>query len=723
MELTTQTLVHHEDLTQLVARIDAATELGTDFEFDGDTLPNDDLDFLTYKLVGVGVAIGNEGWYVPCRHREDVCARPESWRAVLEAVVRAVARGARVWVWSGDAELQVLTLEGVDYGGSSDGWYDGAVAWWLAGWGTQPKLKKVAMETFPEFGHLPDFKELAKGRKASEVPVAELGPYCAKDAWLGMLCGRKAYEELQTWAPDGSLVRHFHELDMPLVEILRESRHTGMAVDVAALEALQGPLEAECAELAARFCELTTTAVKRPFKMDVEVGRYKNGKAKYQKQIQQLWDLRGADVSQDRDVSYWCYEVLKVWPTGDPGPEPVEPEEPQESWYTEPEFDWDGSSQYEVAHRCWRLEHVLWEIKHAWWKEATAKGGAKLKRTGTGFFPTDRETIEQFIPLGGLAAELVEIRLQYSKLSKLLSTYIGPMVEYAKASKDGRIHPRQSLTGTETQRFSHSQPNFGNLPSRTKEGKAVREAVVAYLPGERARVMGVVDANQAELRIMGHCSEDPELMACYMVGEDVHAGTLTMLQQWWPEAIRVHAKTGNFSCLYNITAPTLAIKAKTSVPNAELILKAFNTRFAGVLQYRERVYKFVERHGYIMTLDGFRRRLDNKLVTDWKTRAKGLRWDVKNQAGNVPVQGSVSGLIKQAMIHVHRQWTAKGWRASGAARILVSEHDSIVFDAWPEHAEEAGQDIKRAIESLWAERLRVPMVSDFKTGKSWASAK
>lgn len=653
--MDTRILVHDAELLDLAGKIralPAGADLGFDVEYDCA-----DDDPMTTKLVGFGLySPGAFSVYVPTYHLEGMNARPEAWPKVLKAVVDATD-SCRVWGWSiGTAELLCLRLEGVPVD-HSDKWYDGIVAAWLAGWGTEGdlKLKDLAIERLPVAcwagNSFPTFKQLAKGRRASAIPAVELGPYCAKDAWLCVELGVMAYSEL-----DDDLRKHFHELDMPCVEPVARMQREGLHIDAAALRALEARLAVEAADIARKFEDLTRCSLTVKERQAVVTGKFKNGKDKTRMEDVDVVRERGANVSKDREVSRWCFEELKVWPT------------------------------------------------------------AGLKRTGTGFFPTDKETLEQFIPLGGLAQELVELRLAYSARSKLLSTYIRPLLDIHYRTSTGKVHPRQSIVGTETQRFAHSGPNFGNLPSRTEDGKLVRAAVVCG-PGES---LACCDMNQAELRVAADLSDDEALRDAFLFGDDLHNGTLDVLKRHWPDAQRVHAKTTTFSSMYGITAKTLAIKAKVSEDKAEAMLCAFRERFAGYVKFTRRCEDFVRKNGYMYTKDGFKRKIDNTLQTNWRTREKDISQYAKNAAPSTAIQGTVGGVLKRTIVALHRKWLADGSYDAGVA-MLVSEHDSILIKAPHALIDRAAEDVVQAMQTVMT--FKVPFRADKKIGKTWMDCK
>lgn len=63
--------------------------------------------------------------------------------------------------------------------------------------------------------------------------------------------------------------------------------------------------------------------------------------------------------------------------------------------------------------------------------------------------------------------------------------------------RDGLIHPRFVITGTSTDRWSSSRPNFTNVPVRGDWGKMVKKSVV---PREAGLEIADADASQLELR-------------------------------------------------------------------------------------------------------------------------------------------------------------------------------------------------------------------------------
>src|SRR5579871_4654871 len=74
--------------------------------------------------------------------------------------------------------------------------------------------------------------------------------------------------------------------------------------------------------------------------------------------------------------------------------------------------------------------------------------------------------------------ELPRVLIEHRKLSKLISTYTNRLVEEVN-SVTRRVHTSYHQAGTATGRLSSSSPNLQNIPTRTIEGKRIRQAFIA----------------------------------------------------------------------------------------------------------------------------------------------------------------------------------------------------------------------------------------------------
>lgn len=659
-----------EGLQELTQRLSGNDwPFGYDSEYSGPSIvwrKKSRPDMYRAQLTGFSISIGEAKWYVPVDHAEGENApRLDVFTFLMWLVAEMLRRRRRVWAHNWKADLQVIKNFGVDIGPFSDHLHDSIVVAWLAGWGADHaslKLKKLGEEH--GFGAGDTFAEMAKKRQARDIPVEEIAPYAGRDAWLTVQVGELGWTVLK----QKGLIHHYETIDIPLVEVIRSMEEWGTPTNVVELEKMRAELVAEVETLAAEFKELTTTTVLMPVKERVATGeQFKNGNPKMKTvEVPREFTL-GANVSNDHQVARWCYEELKVWPL----------------------------------------------------KIRKVKGGplSKIERTKAHHFPVGKEYLEKWTILpDALGARLAVLRLEHAWRTKLIGTYLDPMLRLPEQYGDGYLHPSLNLTGTETQRFSSSDPNIQNVPSRTAEGKRLRRALIARPDW----VIIVYDYSQIELRIAAHLSQDESMLAAYLFEEDIHQQTLDAMLKFWSGAQRGDAKINNFSTLYRISAPSLAVKMRNTEEAAEKSIEAFYARYPGIARYHRQAVAFAAKHGHARTIDGFQRPLD---TTPRKNRWSGkmeMGWDVANQAINTPIQGSAGGLVKIAMREIHREWVAKDvW---GVKAILTAqEHDSLIAMAKSDYAEEAAATMKQKMESAW--ELRVPLIADGGIGNSWAEAK
>ena len=95
---------------------------------------------------------------------------------------------------------------------------------------------------------------------------------------------------------------------------------------------------------------------------------------------------------------------------------------------------------------------------------------------------------------------------------------------------------------------------------------------------------------------------------------------------------------------------------------------------------------------------------------DYRRRSFGER-----AAMNMPLQSTAADIIKIAMIRVYN--ALSGMRS----RLILQVHDELIIDAPVEEAERAAELLRREMEN--AVTLKVPLVAEVSTGKSWLDCK
>lgn len=321
-------------------------------------------------------------------------------------------------------------------------------------------------------------------------------------------------------------------------------------------------------------------------------------------------------------------------------------------------------------------------------------------KTKTGY-STNSDVLE------GLSAQhpIAKLILEYRELTKLKSTYVDALPAMVNP-QTGRVHTKLNQAATTTGRLSSTDPNLQNIPIRTERGRMVRKAFIA----EQGNVLISADYSQIELRILAHITDDEGLTRAFRDDLDIHAATASEifnihLRDVTAEHRRI-AKAVNFGLAYGQGAFGLAETLGIPRKEATDIIDRYFQRFAGVKRYMENTVKEAMEQGFVSTLFGRRRYLD-----ELQSKNPNIRRSGERMAINAPIQGTASDLVKLAMIKVHE---------SLPIPVLLQVHDELIFECPAEDAEELSADIKEIMENV--HQLKVPLKVNVGCGLNWDDA-
>ena len=323
-------------------------------------------------------------------------------------------------------------------------------------------------------------------------------------------------------------------------------------------------------------------------------------------------------------------------------------------------------------------------------------------RTPGGALSTRQEVLEELATQHPFPARLLE----YRALTKLQSTYFDALPQEIDPA-DGRIHTWFDQAGAATGRLSSSHPNLQNIPMRTERGRRIRKAFVAP-PG--ATLVGA-DYSQIELRVMAHLSGDPNLIAAFESGEDVHARTArTIFGVTGPldPAIRARAKVVNFGIMYGMGARSLAQQMGIRLAEAQAFIAEYFRVFERVRAFLDQTVDEARRRGWVATLLGRRRYLPGL-----ESAHGGERSYTERAAINTPIQGSAADLMKLAMIRVERSLKER----IPSARLLLQVHDELLLECPIDEADRVAELVRSEMEGCFP--LRVPLVVTVGHGPTW----
>jgi DNA polymerase I len=324
------------------------------------------------------------------------------------------------------------------------------------------------------------------------------------------------------------------------------------------------------------------------------------------------------------------------------------------------------------------------------------------RKTKTGY-SVDAEVLD------GLRGQhpAVDTLLEYRQLNKLKTQYVDGLVELIN-SKDGRVHTSFNQTIAATGRLSSSNPNLQNIPVRTEVGRRIRRAFLA----DAGYFLLMADYSQIELRILAHMTGEPELVAAFAEDQDIHAATAARLfnielKDVTSEQRRL-AKTVNFGVLYGQSAFGLANTAGISNSEAAAFIRNYETSFPRVRDYIETTLHQARTRGYVQTLLGRKR-----YIQDMAQLPVVARQAAEREAINMPIQGTNADMIKIAMIRLHKQLQ----EVEPKARLILQVHDELVLEV-PEASVGPVSGLVRET-MVNALPLRVPVKVEMKIGRNW----
>ncbi len=330
---------------------------------------------------------------------------------------------------------------------------------------------------------------------------------------------------------------------------------------------------------------------------------------------------------------------------------------------------------------------------------------AKKKR-GKAAFSTSAAVLEELSE----EYEIAKLILEYRKYAKLKSTYTEALPALINP-KDRRIHTTYNQTVTVTGRLSSSNPNLQNIPVRTEEGNKIRNAFVAQ-DRENGLLLSA-DYSQIELRLLAHISGDKHLQEAFNSGVDVHTLTASKVFEVPVEQVtkemRYKAKAVNFGIVYGQSKYGLAKAIGISNAEAEDFINKYFATYPRVKAYMEGTIAEVEKKGFVETVYGRKRYLENELSNSNAM----IREFAKRAAINQPIQGTAADLMKIAMINFSQKLKEHNLKS----KMIIQVHDELVVEVYKPELDMVKSLIKEAMEL--SQPLSVPLVIDIYSGDSW----
>ncbi|RME17498.1 MAG: DNA polymerase I [Bdellovibrio sp.] len=322
------------------------------------------------------------------------------------------------------------------------------------------------------------------------------------------------------------------------------------------------------------------------------------------------------------------------------------------------------------------------------------------KKTKTGY-STSSDVLQKLAPLYPICRYVLEFR----ELTKLKSTYVDALPQLVNP-KTGRLHTQFRQALTSTGRLSSFNPNLQNIPIRTERGREVRRAFVA----PKGHLLLSVDYSQIELRVLAEITGDEGLCQAFKEEKDIHAATAALIFDVDYEDVtseqRTSAKAVNYGIAYGQGAYGLSESLGISRKEASEIIENYFHRFPKVKAYMDDIVKVAKKQGYVETLYGRRR-----YIEELQSKNKNLIKFGERAAINAPIQGTASDIMKKAMIAVFDEVSSP---------LLLQVHDELIFECPEDKVEKEAKQIKSIMENIVS--FKVPLKVNIAWGKNWEDA-
>lgn len=325
---------------------------------------------------------------------------------------------------------------------------------------------------------------------------------------------------------------------------------------------------------------------------------------------------------------------------------------------------------------------------------ASPKFKWKLRSWGKRKASTDGKRVVQ--PLADRGDPFALALLEYR-------AYVKKYRDFALKLEGGPVHGQIRTMMTKTGRFSHAEPNLGQIPKQNKTPREVELGLALKFrkcfTGHCGYMSGA-DFGQVEMRVAAALSGDENLLAAFGPGMDFHTATACQVFNETPETLRKEqrfaVKQINFGILNGMKAQRLAIAIGCSAEEAGKFRGAYLARFGKLRDWMHDTTWNAERLHVVMGLDGAAMIYDDG---DWI-----------NNAVSMKVQGGAALLMKHALVACE----------DAGLRPVLSVHDEIVGDIQgrgAEYAEVMREAANNAFPSLLGS---VDFTADGGDGASWA---
>ena len=409
--------------------------------------------------------------------------------------------------------------------------------------------------------------------------------------------------------------------------------------------------------------------------------------------------------------------------------------------------DLQRAEEVHAVLRAKQLEKKL-ELKAMVGREINVNAADSLKYAFDKFglaYPVTQKTKKPSFKaefLQALDHPIGEIIRDIRKYDKICGTFIESYI--LGSHVNGRIHCqfhqlRGEGDGTRSGRFSSSDPNLQNIPSRDEELAPLMRSM--FVPDFGHRYWRKYDYSQIEYRKLVHFAIGPgseEARRQYRDNPktDYHEWTLDLVapKANWDISTkekrkhrRKPVKNINFGLIFGMGIAKLGRSLGLNEKESRALFDAYHEGVPFAKPTMDFCSEFVEQHGYITTILGRRSRFDlwePAHTSRGEERLPGLPLDLAlkmyghrikraylHKALNRRLQGSAADLMKKAMLDCFEMGI---FDATGIPKLTV--HDELDFSD-PGGCDEAFAEMHHVLET--AIPISIPIIAEGDIGPNW----
>lgn len=311
----------------------------------------------------------------------------------------------------------------------------------------------------------------------------------------------------------------------------------------------------------------------------------------------------------------------------------------------------------------------------------TERGVNLTELTQSGAIKVDK------VVLGRLDDELARTVLAGKAAAKSLATYVQPIIDSALG--DGRVHCRIRSLAARTGRQSITNPPLQQLPSGDHR---VRSMLIAD-PGQQ---LVAADFSQIEFRVLASLANEPEMIAAFNAGLDLHDTTATRLfgDGFSPDQRRL-AKGVGFGLVYGGGVDTLSRQSGVLKTEAKVAIDKFKRSYPRISRWSNSLTESIKfGDPLVVTSTGRRIPVDRRF---------GYR------AVNYVIQSTAADLFKGSLLELDA--------AGFGPHLLLPIHDEIIAQAPEGDAAELAADMASTMSGQLGP---VPITADAElVGAAW----